>query len=64
MCLISQDDISGRQQWTFTPASGGGYSIQVLVGRSECSPGNTYLGTVACSTNGTTAPVEMVGAEA
>ena len=46
-----QDEVSGRQQWTITPAQGGGYTIQVLIGRSGCATTNTFLTADACGTN-------------
>ncbi len=60
LCTFLQDDISGRQQWTFTPAAGGGYTIQVLVGRSFCNPAASFLGTVACNAAANAAPVNLV----
>lgn len=55
-----QDDISGRQQWTFTAAPGGGYTIQILVGRSMCNPAASFLSTVTCATAANAAPLSMV----
>lgn len=40
-----QDDKSGRQQWQFTPVTGG-YVITMPMGRPTC---NTTLTTVACN---------------
>ena len=45
---MSQDDGSGRQEWTFTPA-GSGYFIRVLMGRNGCA---TYLSSPACGGTG------------
>jgi hypothetical protein len=47
-CSLTQDDGSGRQQWTFVPV-GSSYYIQVLQGRSGCG---TYLSAQACGTGG------------
>ena len=49
--LALQDDYSGRQEWTITAAPGGGYSINVRIGRAGCATSNTVLTASACGTN-------------
>ena len=54
-----QDDRSGRQRWTLTPAAGGGYNIRVLYGRFGC---NQYLSANPCGQGSVTFEAGDLGA--
>lgn len=47
MAFIPQDDASGRQQWVFTPTTGG-YYIRVLRGRTG-GCGTYFSAPAACA---------------